>query len=357
MQSLINRPLTAAGIALVGVGLVTVTPVTAAASAAAHLVDIQLTAEDITLDLVRHGQSTDDVNNILGTTPPGAHLSALGETQAADVAAAIQKEFPDGIAGIYASELVRTQETAAALAGLPGMPSVTVLPDLNEIPAGLVEGHPRDLFTEASFFLPMASWILGNVLVSEPGTSYNGVVFNDQVNNAVDTIYNNTIAGNGPMTDVAYSSGGDIAIWTLMNVKNPDIWPIIQTVLANGGPPPNAGQAVLEGNPTDGWTMVSWDGIKVPATPDLFTGLFVDFRNVIVAPQIALWHIWEAIQGGDQTDISNAIHTGFNQVVAALQQFPQSVIDTITQATADSTGGAGGAAAESLGDVIGSLPA
>ncbi len=340
MQRLVGYRWVTVGIALAGAGIVTATPV--AAPPSAHAFDIALTADDITLDLVRHGQSTDDVNNILGTMPPGAHLTELGETQAAQVAADIQREFPDGIAGIYASELVRTQETMAPLAQALGL-DVQVLPDLNEIPAGLLEGNPRDLLTEAAFFLPMASWILGNLFVTEPGTDYNGVVFDDQVDQAVQMMYDNTIADDGT-TAVASSSGGDIAIWILMNVKNPDIWPILQTVLENGGPPPNGGEAILEGNPTDGWTLVSWDGIAVPATPDLITGLLVDVRNVITAPQIALWHLWEAIQGGDQADISAALQTGFNDVIAAYAAFPQSVIDTIT--------GALGAGADTTGDSI-----
>lgn len=348
MQRAAQRTWTTAGITLAGLGVITIAPV-APPPAAASAFGVRLTADtqDITLDLVRHGQSTDDVNNILGTLPPGAPLTELGQQQAEDVAKAIQQEYPGGIAGIYASELIRTQQTADALASLPGMPGVTVLSDLNEIPAGLFEGHPRDLLTEASFFLPMASWILGGVLVAEPGTSYNGVVFDDQVDSAVNTIYNNTIAGNGPMTDVAYASGGDIAIWVLMNVKNPDVWPIIESVLANGGPPPNGGQAILDGNPTDGWTLVSWDGTPVSATPDLFTGLFVDFRNVIVAPQVAAWHIWEALQGGDSVAITAAMQTGFTDVLNAFEAFPQSVIDTITGAMGDA--GAG----DAVGDLVG----
>jgi broad specificity phosphatase PhoE len=340
-------PWATTGIALVGAGLVAGTPVTAPPPAGALAFDIQLTAEDITLDWVRHGQSTDDLNNILGTLPPGAHLTELGEQQAQDIAAAIQQEYPDGIAGIYASELVRTQETMAPLAAALGL-DVQVLSDLNEIPAGIFEEQPRSLISEASFFFPMAMWILGNLFVSEPGTNYNGVVFEDQVNGAMQTMYDNTIAGDGPTTAVASSSGGDIAIWILMNVKNPDIWPILQTVLENGGPPPNAGQAILEGNPTDGWTLVSWDGIPVNPTPDLFTGLFVDYRDLITAPQIALWHIWEAIQGGDQADITAALQTGFNQVVAAFEAFPQAVIDTITGAFGSDAGGAADSLADGL---------
>jgi broad specificity phosphatase PhoE len=338
-------PLVAVGITLAGV-------VAGAAPQAPALsgFDIRLTAEDITLDLVRHGESTDDLNGILGTLPPGAHLTALGEQQADAVAQAIQQEFPNGIAGIYASELVRTQETAAPLAQALGL-DVQILPGLNEIPAGLLEGSPRDLLTEIGYFAPMAAWVLGFPLVSEPG-SINGVQFDEQVTNALGTIYSNTIAGDGPMADVAYSSGGPIAIWTLMNVENPPILLLAQQLLETLGPPPNAGQAILQGNPTDGWTLLSWDGTPVPATPDLLTGLFVDFRDLITAPQVALWNIYEALLGGDQADITSALQTGFDQVLTAITQFPQSVIDTITGAMSDT---AGGGAGDAIGDALASV--
>lgn len=342
MQRLVTRPWITAGVALASAGIVTITPITAAPFAAVHVSDIQLTgdAEDITLDLVRHGESTDDLNGILGTLPPGAPLSPLGEQQADAVAQAIQQEFPNGIAGIYASELIRTQETADPLAQALGM-DVQVLPQLNEIPAGILEGQPRDLPTEIGYFLPFASWVLGNLFVAEPGTSYNGAVFDEQVTNAVDTIYNNTVAGNGPLTDVVFSSGGPNAIWTLMNATNPPIALMVQQLLQTLGPPPNAGQIVLEGNPTDGWTVVSFEGQDVPQTPDLLTGLFVDYRDLVIPPQLALWNIYEAILGGDQADITSALQTGYDQTVAALQQFPQSLIDTLTGAMGDSTGMAG----------------
>ncbi|MDD7813775.1 phosphoglycerate mutase family protein [Mycobacterium sp. CSUR Q5927] len=352
MQRLEIRSWITTGITLIGAGLVAVTP--GLPPAAAHILDIQLAAgdEQITLDLVRHGESTDDATGILGTLPPGSHLTDLGETQAADVAAAIQNEYPDGIAGIYDSQLVRTQETAAPLAQALGM-DVQTLPGLNEIPAGILEGQPRDLLTEIGYFAPMAAWVLGNLFVAEPGTNFNGVVFDEQVDQAVQTIYNDTIADpNGPMTDVAYSSGGPIAIWALMNVKNPPIFLLLQQLLQTLGPPPNAGQAILQGSPTDGWTMVSWDGTPVPATPDLITGLFVDYRDLVTAPQIALWNIWEAIQGGNSADITAALQTGFSQVVAAVEAFPQAVIDTITGSMGD---GAGSSAGDAVGDVVAAL--
>ncbi|MGB3335258.1 MAG: histidine phosphatase family protein [Mycobacterium sp.] len=347
MLRVVNRTWITAGITLVGLGVATVTAVVPP-PAAALVVDIQLTAdaEQITLDLVRHGQSTDDLNNILGTLPPGAPLTEAGVQQANAVAQAIAGEFPNGISGIYASELIRTQETADPLAQALMM-DVQILAGLNEVGAGIFEGQSRDLMTEIGYFAPMAAWVLGFVLVPEFG-GINGVQFDEQVGGAIDTIYNNTIAGDGPLADVAYTSGGVIAIWTLMNVQNPPILLLLQQLLETLGPPPNAGQAILQGSPTDGWTMVSWDGTPVPATPDLFTGLFVDVRDLIVAPQVAAWNVWEAIQGGDSADITAALQTGFNDVLAAFNAFPQAVIDTITSALGDSTGSAADSMADGL---------
>lgn len=347
-MQLVTRPWITVGVALASAGFVTITPVTASPVPAVHGPDILLTgdAEDITLDLVRHGESTDDLNGILGTLPPGAPLTETGVQQADAVAQSIQEEFPDGIAGIYASELIRTQQTADPLADALGL-DVQVLSGLNEIPAGFLEGQPRDLVTEIGYFAPMAAWVLGLLLVPGPG-GINGVQFDEQVTGAIDTMYDNTINGDGPLTAVGYSSGGPIAIWMLMNVENPPIFLLLQQLLETLGPPPNAGQAILEGNPTDGWTILSWNGTPVPETPDLLTGLFVDYRDLITAPQIALWDIFEAIQGGDQADISLALQTGFDQVVEAFQQFPQSVIDTFTSGLGDSAGMAGDSIVDGL---------
>ncbi|MGH3561753.1 MAG: histidine phosphatase family protein [Mycobacterium sp.] len=326
------------------------------------MVDIQLTsgAEEITLDLVRHGQSTDNVDGILGTLPPGAPLTEEGEQQAQAVAPVIAAKFPDEIAGIYSSTLLRAQETAAPLATLLGLP-VTDLSGLNEVNAGILEGAQLNTFTEIAYVLPQLMWILGDYFVGEPGSTIdpNGMAFEDRFSDAVQTIYDNTGSeSGGKLTDVAFSHAGAITAWALMNVKNPDFSVVLKELIDTHDPLSNTGQVVLQGDPTDGWTLVSWDGTDVPQTPDLLTGLFVDWRDLITAPQMAAWNIWEAIQGGDPTTITSALQTGFDQVVAALEQFPQAVIDTITGALGDGAGAAGQAAgdtSETLSDALASL--
>jgi hypothetical protein len=78
----------------------------------------------------------------------------------------------------------------------------------------------------------------------------------------------------------------------------------------------------------------------------------VDFRDLMVAPQMASWHIMEALQGGDPADITAALQTGFNDVLAAFAAFPQAVIDTITGSVGDT---AASSAAEAVGDVVAGL--
>jgi hypothetical protein len=113
-----------------------------------------------------------------------------------------------------------------------------------------------------------------------------------------------------------------------MNVNNPDFSVLLQEVETTEGFLPNTGQVVIEGSPGD-WTLVSYDGTAVPADPGLGTDLFVDFRNLIEAPQFAGYDIYEALLTGNSTTIDGAIQTGISQVDTALTQFPVAVFDDI----------------------------
>lgn len=326
-------PTCTAAAVLVGAGFLAAPPVTTPLAGAAAA-EFLLAAQNITIDMVRHGESVDNAEGVLGTTPPGAPLTALGQEQAADVAPLIKAAFPDGLAGIYSSELIRAQDTAQPLADLLGM-DVTHLAGLNEINAGWFEGRDLDTITQIAYALPTLMWVMGQYWVPMLGsaTDPNGVVFNDRVTDAIDAVYNNTVSDpDNPLGDAVFAHGGTIAIWTLMNVKNPDFGLVLDELLETRNPLANTGQVVIEGNPTDGWTLVSWEGHEVAATPDLLTGLFVDWRDLNTAPQIAGWHILEALQGGDPAEFSAALQTGFDQVVTAFATFPQAVIDTITGA-------------------------
>jgi Histidine phosphatase superfamily (branch 1) len=290
----------------------------------------------IIIDFVRHGESIDNKAGVIDTVPPGTALDTTGEGQAGDVATAIQNEYGTKFAGLFDSQELRTQETAsplaAELAASGHATSLDTLSGLNEIPAGTFEGDPTNGLEGILYLLGPLSWAMGDVLVPDIGDpSVNGVTFDESFGGAVQTIYDGTASATGTPTDVAFSSEGAIAVWTLMNVNNPDFSVLLQEVEKTGGFLPNTGQVVIDGQPGD-WTLVSYDGTQVPADPSLGTELFVDFRNLIEAPQFAGYDIYEALLTGNSTTIDAALQTGLNQVDTALSQFPVEVFDQIVSA-------------------------
>ena len=315
--------------------------------------------ESIILDFVRHGQSVDNAAGIIDTAPPGTGLTdPTGQDEANAVAQAIQAEYGNSIAGIFASEETRTQETAAPLAELlSGNLPVQILPGLNEIPAGIFNGYPTDSLEGILYLLGPLSWVFGLDLVPDLGDpSVNGVTFDESFGSAVQTIYDGALgSGVSNPTEVAFSSEGAIAVWTLMNVNNPDFSVLLQEIANTGGFLSNTGQVVVEGSPGD-WTLVSYDGTAVPQNPGLPTELFVDFRNLIEAPQFAGYNIYEALLTGNSTTIESALQTGISQVDTALAQFPVAVFDDIVGALTGGTPDLSTELSTVATDVAGLLP-
>jgi broad specificity phosphatase PhoE len=239
-------------------------------------------AQSITLTWVRHAQSEANAAGIIDTTVPGPGLTTLGEEQAQAIAEALQDNDYDGI---FVSDMVRTQLTAAPLAADLGITPV-VLPGLQEINAGIFEGK-GGLLAGIGYALPPSLWILGARIVPVLGGE-NGNQFEARVNDAVAQIY-----ATGDTNPIAFSHGGTIMAWTLMNVDNPDL------LLAITHPLGNTDVVVVTGNPEDGWTLQSWDGIAVDPDPGLLTRLFVAVRSLVVAPQTALYDFCQGLKGAD----------------------------------------------------------
>ena len=191
--------------------------------------------EDIVLDLVRHGESTANAAGIIDTAPPGAPLDATGITQANNAVDAIYSEIGKNIAGVFTSEELRTVQTAAPLAD--ALHLTTPLPEfagLNEIPAGVFEGDPTNSLEGILYLLGPLSWALGFPLVPDLGDpSVNGITFDEAFSGAVQSIYDTTASATGTANDVAFSSEGAIAVWTLMNVNNPDFSVLLQELVKN----------------------------------------------------------------------------------------------------------------------------
>lgn len=198
----------------------------------------------ITLTLVRHAESEANAAEIASTEVPGPGLTPLGREQADKLANELSANRYDGI---YASQMIRTQQTAAPMAKALGE-QVTVLPGLNEISAGWFEGMSMS-DTSGTYMLGPENWLKGDRRFGIPG-SVNGDQFNGAFTAAVQKIYDS-----GQDKPIAFSSGFAIMMWTLMNARNGN------RNLLTDHPLPNTARVVLTGDPVTGWTLKEWDGI------------------------------------------------------------------------------------------------
>ncbi len=197
----------------------------------------------ITVTFIRHAQSEANANGMINTDVPGPGLTPEGKGQAEQVAHS-HHDFD----GIYASTMVRAQQTAAPLAGELGK-QVQVLPGLQEINAGWYNGKPESM-AASTYLLAPADWLHGDRQNSIPG-GVNGNEFNERFTAAIQKIYSS-----GHNKPVVFSHLYAIMYWTLMNTKNG------KDSLATTHPLPNIGRVVITGNPVNGWRLVDWDGIR-----------------------------------------------------------------------------------------------
>jgi broad specificity phosphatase PhoE len=198
----------------------------------------------ITLTFVRSAESMTNAVNVIDTSVPGPGLSPLGFQEAAD---AVGELSANGYDGVYASNMVRAQQSATPLAEALNLP-VVVLPGLRQIEAGQYEGQPEPESHETE----TSAWINGDRSARIPG-SVSGDEFDARFDEAVQTIYDS-----GNLNPIAFSHSASIMLWVLMNVKNPDNSLYSRDLL------PNMGRVVVVGSPQGGWTLTHWNGTAIP---------------------------------------------------------------------------------------------
>lgn len=196
--------------------------------------------------LVRHGQTTANVAGLLDTDEPGAGLTDLGLEQAGALPEVLRDE---SIEVLYASTLVRTQQTAAPLASFLGL-EVRVREGLREVRAGTLEMRGDDASVQVYLDTTFA-WSSGDVHVRMPGAESGAEVF-ARYDAVVDEI-----AGSGAGTAAIVSHGSVIRTWTAARARNITADFVARNALAN------TGAVLLEGSPRDGWHALTWEGRAV----------------------------------------------------------------------------------------------
>jgi phosphohistidine phosphatase SixA len=112
----------------------------------------------ITLTFIRHAESQSNAAHVINTDVPGPSLTEEGQGQAEQLAHQLSRNNFDGI---YASDMIRTQQTAEPLAHALGK-QVDVLPGLREIEAGWYNDTPTKDSLATSHPLPN----LGRVVIT-----------------------------------------------------------------------------------------------------------------------------------------------------------------------------------------------
>jgi broad specificity phosphatase PhoE len=196
--------------------------------------------------LIRHGQTPANVRGELDTAAPGPALTELGRAQAAAVPDALASERIDGI---YASRLIRTQQTAAPLARVRGEMHRVVLPGIHEIEAGDLEGR-TDKKAVRKYVTTIWAWGGGDPSARMPGAG-DGHEFYGRFDADIARV----ASEHDPDATVAlFSHGAAIRVWTAARATNiaPD-FPGRQHL-------DNTGIVALEGSPSEGWIVTHWGG-------------------------------------------------------------------------------------------------
>ena len=196
--------------------------------------------------LIRHGQTPANVIGELDTSVPGPSLTELGRAQAAAIPDALATERIDGI---YASRLVRTQQTAAPLARVRGEMHRVLLPGIHEIEAGDLEGL-SDKESIRIYLKTVWAWGSGDLDVRMPGAG-DGHDFYRRFDADIATV---AAEHDAVHTVAVFSHGAAIRVWAAARASNLDPeFPGLKQL-------DNTAVVALEGSPPTGWIVTHWAG-------------------------------------------------------------------------------------------------
>lgn len=198
------------------------------------------------LILIRHGQTPNNVHNLLDTAVPGPGLTPLGELQAAAVPGAVADQIIDAL---YISNLTRTALTAAPLADQRQLAPV-IRDGLREISAGDLE-MKGDQDSVKAYLGALMSWLKGDLSARMPGGDTG-----HEVLERFDAVVEEAAAHESV---AMVSHGAMIRFWAGHRAVNVDWTDPKYHDLSN------TGIVILDGEPTrsnapGGWSIQSWHG-------------------------------------------------------------------------------------------------
>ncbi|WP_231396086.1 histidine phosphatase family protein [Mycobacterium sp. URHD0025] len=270
-------------------------------------------AENMRVTFVRHAQSAGNTSGNIDTSTPGPSLTPLGREQAQAV---VDKLGDNNYDAIYASQMIRTQQTAEPMSAYLGLP-IQVLPGLQEIEAGDYEGTPESGALGGYLQAPIA-WAFGGQLgVRIPG-SIDGNEFDARVDGALKTMYDK-----GDRNVIVFSHGGTIMFWTMMNAKNLTL--AEKGMLLSQHALGNTDYVVIEGNPEDGWTVTDWNGQRFSPEPTFGHEVGLQVRTLNRQLGAAMKQVTDSFATGDVTKVATTINRSVADASFSVAKFNRAI--------------------------------
>jgi broad specificity phosphatase PhoE len=198
------------------------------------------------LYLIRHAESTANVEKKLNTALPGPPLTNLGREQAEAMADRLRTE---PITAVYASHATRARQTAAPLADALAT-ELQLLDGVHEIGVGELEDRTDRAAIDA-YAEVVHPWTLGDLSGGMPGGE-TGQQVRDRFVGAITELRAKHEPADPDGIVAVVSHGGVIRMgseWLCDNVR-PEI--------ADHSLLPNTAVVVLETRPGTGWHCLSW---------------------------------------------------------------------------------------------------
>ncbi|CRZ14868.1 fructose-2,6-bisphosphatase [Mycolicibacterium neworleansense] len=270
-------------------------------------------AENMRVTFVRHAQSAGNTSGNIDTSTPGPSLTPLGREQAEAV---VDRLGDNNYDAIYASQMIRTQQTAEPMSAYLGLP-IQVLPGLQEIEAGDYEGTPESGALGGYLKAPIAWAFAGQLDARIPG-SIDGNEFDARVDGALKTMYDK-----GDRNVIVFSHGGTIMFWTMMNAKNLTL--AEKGMLLSQHALGNTDYVVIEGNPEDGWTLVDWNGQRFSPEPSFQHEVGLQMRTLTRQLEAAMKQVTDSFATGDVIKVATAINRSVADASFSVAKFSRAV--------------------------------
>lgn len=190
----------------------------------------------------------------LDTAFPGNPLDDVGLREADGLPARLKETgLLDGLGSLWVSPILRARQTIAPIEAATGL-SATIHSGLREVLAADLE-MSTDARSVACYVDTTRSWMAGRPACRIPGSPEDGTDTLQRFDDAVGRVAEQT-AKAGSAAALLVSHGTALRLWTSLKAAPGGA---VDPLWIAERPMHNTGITVVDGDPSAGWSLTSWD--------------------------------------------------------------------------------------------------